>query len=58
MGEELYAASSYLSREPLLLGGIKGQDFVKILIVIAIIIGVILATFDIGDWYFNYFDIQ
>ena len=29
MGEELYAASAYLSREPILLGGLKGQDTVK-----------------------------
>jgi hypothetical protein len=39
IGEELYAASAYLSREPLLLGALKGQDFGK-----AIIIGVLLLT--------------
>ena len=54
MGEELYAASSYLSHEPLLLGGLKGQDFVKIVLVI---IGTILVTFDIGNWYINLFDV-
>ncbi|MEO0093203.1 MAG: fibronectin type III domain-containing protein [candidate division WOR-3 bacterium] len=37
IGEELYAASAYLSREPLLLGALKGQDFGK-----AIIVGVLL----------------
>ena len=26
MGEELYAASAYLSREPLLLGSLRAQD--------------------------------
>jgi hypothetical protein len=51
MGEELYAASSYLSKEPVMLGGLKGQDFVKILIVVAIIIGTILTTFGIGGWF-------
>jgi hypothetical protein len=55
MGEELYAASSYLSHEPLLLGGLKGQDFVKVLIIIAIIVGTILVTFGMGDWYTNIF---
>jgi len=57
MGEELYAASSYLSHEPLLLGGLKGQDFVKILLVIAILIGTLLVTFDAGDWYIDLFDV-
>jgi len=48
MGEELYAASSYLSHEPLLLGGLKGQDFIKIILIAMIIIGSILLTFGIG----------
>jgi hypothetical protein len=43
IGEELYAASAYLSREPLLLGGIKGQDYSKALIVIIIVVGTLLA---------------
>ncbi|MFH1372246.1 MAG: DUF6754 domain-containing protein [bacterium] len=49
MGEELYAASAYLSHEPLMLGGLKGQDLMKIIIIGMIIIGVILASFGIGD---------
>ncbi|UCG91427.1 MAG: fibronectin type III domain-containing protein [candidate division WOR-3 bacterium] len=32
IGEELYAASAYLSREPLLLGSLKGQDWGKMII--------------------------
>jgi hypothetical protein len=55
MGEELYAASSYLSREPLLLGGIKGQDFVKVIIVFAILAGVVLSAFSIGGWFVDLF---
>ncbi len=43
MGEELYAASAYLSREPLLLGAIKGQDYSKAIIVGLIILGSLLA---------------
>ncbi|MBN2537885.1 fibronectin type III domain-containing protein [candidate division WOR-3 bacterium] len=42
IGEELYAASAYLSHEPLLLGAIKGQDWSKLLILGLIIIGTIL----------------
>ncbi len=45
MGEELFAASAYLSHEPVMMGGLKGQDFMKVLIVILILAGVILVTF-------------
>jgi hypothetical protein len=33
IGEELYAASAYISKEPLLLGAIKGEDMGKLVIV-------------------------
>jgi hypothetical protein len=55
MGEELYAASSYLSREPLLLGGIKGQDFIKVLIIFAILAGVVFSVFHFGNWFIEIF---
>jgi len=55
MGEELYAASAYLSREPLLLGGLKGQDWIKVVIITAIILGVILLSFGNYEWYLNMF---
>ncbi len=42
IGEELYAASAYLSREPLLLGSLKGQDLGKALIMILIIVQTLL----------------
>ena len=48
MGEELYAASAYLSREPRLLGSLKGQDISKAVFLAVLIAGVILATFDIN----------
>lgn len=44
MGEELYAASAYLSREPMQLGSLKGQDFGKGFIILILIIGSILST--------------
>jgi hypothetical protein len=56
MGEELYAASAYLSREPLLLGGLKGQDWIKILLVLSILIGVVLLSFDVGEWFISIFE--
>jgi len=56
MGEELYAASAYLSHEPIMLGGLKGQDFIKMLIIFCIIIGVILVTIGHGDWFLSLFN--
>ncbi|RME71179.1 MAG: hypothetical protein D6776_10595 [Planctomycetota bacterium] len=50
MGEELYAASAYLSRDPLLLGSLKGQDWGKAVIIVVLLLGTILASFDIG-WF-------
>jgi hypothetical protein len=44
MGEELYAASAYLSRDPLLLGSLKGQDVGKALIILCLIVGTALET--------------
>ncbi len=43
IGEELYAASAYISREPLLLGAIKGQDYSKALITLLILVFSFLA---------------
>ncbi|MEO0091802.1 MAG: fibronectin type III domain-containing protein [candidate division WOR-3 bacterium] len=43
MGEELYAASAYLSREPLLLGGLIGQDWGKAIIALILIVATIIG---------------
>jgi len=56
MGEELYAASAYLSHEPTMLGGLKGQDSIKILIIAAIIIGILLVSFGQGVWFLRLFE--
>ncbi len=45
IGEELYAASAYLSKEPLMMGSIKGQDLAKVVLVGLILLGVVLASF-------------
>lgn len=45
MGEELYAASAYLSKDPLQLGTLKGQDIAKLIIVLVLLLGIIAATF-------------
>jgi len=51
IGEELFAASAYLSKEPKQLGSLKGQDMGKAVVLISIVVGVILETFDI--WTFS-----
>jgi hypothetical protein len=45
MGEELYAASAYLSREPVLLGSIKAQDTVKAILMLIILAGLVILAF-------------
>lgn len=44
IGEELYAASAYLSREPIQIGTLRGQDIGKAVILGAIAMGTVLAT--------------
>ncbi len=39
IGEELYAASAYISKEPLLLGSLKAQDWGKVVILAFIFVG-------------------
>lgn len=47
MGEELYAASAYLSKEPLLLGSLRAQDIGKAILIVILVAGTALATFGI-----------
>ncbi|HNV71513.1 MAG TPA: hypothetical protein PKO06_17545 [Candidatus Ozemobacteraceae bacterium] len=44
IGEELFAASAYLSRNPEEVGSLKGQDASKLMIILMIVIGVFLVT--------------
>ncbi len=45
IGEELYAAGAYLSREPAMLGSIKGQDVTKAVVGLAIVVSTLATTF-------------
>jgi len=49
IGEELYAASAYLSREPLLLGSLKGQDVGKLFLMAVILFGTLIVS--LGTWF-------
>jgi hypothetical protein len=44
IGEELFAASAYLSNEPKALGSLKGQDVGKAIAMVAVVVGVAVAT--------------
>jgi len=50
IGEELYAASAYLSKEPKLVGGLKGADLMKIVIIAAVLVGCVLETMGINGF--------
>lgn len=45
MGEELYAASAYLSDDPRLVSSIKAQDWAKVGILASLVLGSIIAFF-------------
>jgi hypothetical protein len=44
IGEEVFAAGAYLSREPAQLGSVRGQDVSKLVILTVIFLGVVSAT--------------
>lgn len=43
IGEEFYAASAYISKDPQLVGTLKGGDLVKALLMAAVVVGSILS---------------
>lgn len=57
LGEELYAASAYLSQEPVQLGSLRGQDLGKLFFIVAIIIGVLAQVFGVA-FFSNLFNVQ
>lgn len=53
IGEELFAASGYLTRDAKILSSVKVQDFLKVVIVILLIVGAVMATFGsdtLAEW--------
>ncbi len=47
IGEEFFAATAYLAREPKLVGTLKGTDYMKAAIMAVLVIGAILETMNI-----------
>ena len=68
IGEELFAASAYLSQDAKELGSLKGQDVGKAIVMISIVLGTILQTIAVisgsplmvkaSTWFINLFSIQ
>jgi hypothetical protein len=58
IGEELYAASAYLSKEPLLVGSLKGQDACKLLIVFFVLLGTVWALMFHSDFIYKLFSVN
>jgi len=60
IGEEMFAASSYLSRDPVMMGSIKGEDASKVVLIIVIIAGTILGILGgfnlgvFGTWFHSF----
>ena len=54
IGEELFAASAYLSHDPQVVGSLKGSDISKIIIICLLILGAILALLH-QAWFVNLF---
>ncbi len=54
IGEELFAASGYLSKDPQVIGSLKGSDISKVIIIALLIMGVILALLS-QSWFVNLF---
>jgi hypothetical protein len=52
IGEEYWATSAYISREPVLLGSLVGQDWGKILIAMLILGGLVAASiYGLDNWF-------
>ncbi len=57
IGDEFYAATAFLTREPTLLGSLVGQDMGKALMLVICIIGVILMSImGPGNFWAHWFD--
>ncbi len=54
IGEELFAASGYLSQNQSILSSVKAQDILKVMIALFIIVAVIWATIDPSSTWWRY----
>jgi hypothetical protein len=57
IGEELFVAGAYLSKEPRQLGSLKGQDLGKAIILVLLLVGIVIQTAGIFD-FASLFEVQ
>lgn len=48
IGDEFYAASAYLTRQPVLTGSLVGQDWSKILVAFLVLFGALYSSYQLG----------
>jgi hypothetical protein len=51
IGEEIYAAGAYLSKDPVQTGSVVGQDFGKALACVLILLGLVLSAIGVKAFY-------
>jgi hypothetical protein len=53
LGEEIYALGAYISKDPVSVGAIAGQDIIKMAVIVITLIGVILTQvgIDVASWF-------
>jgi len=54
IGEELFAASGYLSGDPQVVGTLKGSDYLKVILIILILFGALVGLLN-QEWFVNLF---
>jgi hypothetical protein len=54
IGEELFAASGYLSGDPQVVGSLKGSDYLKVIIIALLVIGALMTIIN-QEWFVNLF---
>lgn len=47
IGDEFYAASAYLTRQPVLTGSLVGQDWSKILMMVLVLVGAVTTSVEV-----------
>ncbi|NVM22585.1 MAG: hypothetical protein HWN68_12505 [Desulfobacterales bacterium] len=50
VGDEIYAAGAYLSKQPFELGVIEGQDWIKIFVIALLLVSAVVINLDLFDW--------
>ena len=58
IGEEFFAATAYLSREPKLVGSLKAGDWMKVVIIVVMVVGAIALTFGLAPHFADWFVVE